>query len=166
MAVTTTAKAAASSVAVVVGVALAAATSLAVALKVKVMAVLSRALMTVALTTVKTTALKPLVATAPSHAKARLAETLVRAVVSQNTVGLKVVAAHHEATLAKAKAHHAVTSVPHAASMTVHPHVAHAPHLKQVARPLTNLVVQPVVSRLVAVLMRRNAHPSLAHLVN
>jgi hypothetical protein len=78
------------------------------------------------------------------------------------------------ATLAKARVHHAATSVPHvtsktadhAALMTVLQHVDHALHLKQVAHRLISLAVQPVASRLVAVLMQKNAHLSHAHLVN
>jgi uncharacterized membrane protein YheB (UPF0754 family) len=164
-------------VAVVVSVA---ATSLVAVLKVKAMAASSHARMTVVLTTalkdvrktvskaVKTIVLMHLVATASSHVKARLAATLVR------TVALKAVVVHLVATLAKAMAHHVATSVPHVASktarhaalMTVPQHVVHAPRLKQVAHRLTSQAVQPVASRLVAVLMQKNAHLSHAHLVN
>jgi hypothetical protein len=74
----------------------------------------------------------------------------------------------------KAKAHHAVTSVPHVASKTarpaalttVPPLAAHARRLKQAAHPLTSLAVQLVASRLVAVLMPKNAPLSHARLVN
>ena len=157
-----------------------AATSLVAVLKVKAMAASSHARMTVVLTTalkvvrktvskaVKTIVLMHLVATASSHVKARLAATSVR------TVALKAVVVHLVATLAKAMAPHVATSVRlvasktahHAALTTVPPHAAHAPRLKQVAHPLTNQAVQPVASRLEAVLMRRNAHLSYAHLVN
>jgi hypothetical protein len=78
------------------------------------------------------------------------------------------------ATLAKAMAHHVATSVllvasktaHRAALMTVPQHVAHALRLKQVAHRLTSQAVQPVASRLVAVLTLKNAHLSHAHLVN
>jgi hypothetical protein len=76
------------------------------------------------------------------------------------------------ATLAKAL--HVVTSVPHVASKTAHhaalmtvpQHVAHALRLRQVAHRLTSQHAQRQASRLVAVLMPKNAHLSHAHLVN
>jgi hypothetical protein len=164
VAVTTAIAKAVASSAVVVVVVSVAATSLGAVLKVKAMAVSSHALMTVVLTAVKTTALKVapttvlmhLVATASSHAKAHLAVTSVRVEVL------------------KAVARRAATSVPHVASkiahhaalMTVPPHVAHALRLKLVAHRLTSQAVQPLASRLVAVLTLKNAHPSHAHLVD
>jgi hypothetical protein len=82
--------------------------------------------------------------------------------------------AHLVATLAKAMAHHVATSVllvasktaHRAALMTVPQHVAHALRLKQVAHRLTSQAVQPVASRLVAVLTLKNAHLSHVRLVN
>jgi hypothetical protein len=114
--------------------------------------------MTVVLTAVKTTALKVaqktvlmhLVATASSHVKARHAATLAR------IVALKAAAVHLVAS----------KTVHHAALMTVPPHVAHALRLKLVAHRLTSQAVQPLASRLVAVLTLKNAHPSHAHLVD
>ena len=164
-----TAKAAASLAAVAVVVALVAAASLVAVLKAKAMAVSNLARKSVVLTAVKTTVLKHLVATASSHAKVRLAATLVKTVVSA-----KVAVAHFEVILAMAKAHPAVTLVPHVASKsappaaltTVPPHVAHAPRLKQAAHRLTSQAVQPVASRLVAVLTPKSVHLSHAHHVN
>jgi hypothetical protein len=109
------------------------------------------ALKTVSKAVKTTTVLMTVVVTRSSHVKARLA-----------------------VTLAKAKAHHVATSVPHvalktahlAALMTVPQHVAHVPRLKQVVHRSTSQLVQLLASRLVAVLTLRNAHLSHAHRVN
>jgi hypothetical protein len=116
-----------------------------------------------------------LVATASSHVKAHHAATSVTTAVSVKTVASAAKAvAHLVATLAKTMAHHVATSVPHVASktalhaalMTVLQHVAHALRLKQVAHRLTSQAVQPVASRLAAVLTLKNALLSHVHLVN
>jgi hypothetical protein len=78
------------------------------------------------------------------------------------TVALKAVVR----LVATSVPHVASKIVPHAALMTAPHHVAHALRLKQVAHRLTSQPVQPVASRLVAVLTLKNAHLSHAHPVD
>jgi hypothetical protein len=162
--VTTTAKVAASLV-VVTAAALAAAISSEVVVDVlKVMAKVAsshvrKVVLRSVLKVVKTaTVLRHLAAIASSHVKVHHAATSAITAVSAKAVALLA------ATLVKAP--HAVISVPHAALMTALQPVALAPHLKQVVHRLISQHVQRQVSRLAAVLMRRSAHLSPAHLVN
>ena len=106
---------------------------------------------------------------------------IVSKVVKTTTVPMTVVATRsshvkvpHVATLAKVRAHHAVTSVHHVALKTAHraalttvpQPVAHVLRLKQVAHRSTNQHVQLLASRLVAVLTLKNALLSHALPVN
>ena len=162
---TTTARAAASLAAVVTVAALVAAISLAAAVD-ALSHVRKVALRAASKAVQTTTVLTHPVAIVSSHVKALLAA------ISVTTEVLAKAVARLVATLAKAP--HAAISVPHVAlktahhavSMTVPQHVAHVPHLKQVAHLLTSQLALPQANRLVAVLMPRSAHPNPAHPVN
>jgi hypothetical protein len=122
----------------------------------------------------RVTVLKVAQTTASKAAKMRPVLKTVAAVATLSHVAMSHVVKNHAANLAKAVVHLAATLVPHvvskiaphAALKTVRPHAAHVRRLKPAARHLTSQAVQPVASRLVAVLTLKNAHPSHAWLVN